>query len=306
MNLSFLVVPAAVAFGACVFFIWTWVASRSRYSSATAIERASAEIEDARAREDRPGPRELLRAWLLRKGWYYDLTPLVSLWLLVYVVGGVALSLIGLPTVLTVILALPVSCGVAFISLSRLSDLRRRAFNRQLLQALRQLTGKIEGGVGPQRALEQVTPSLPEPLRGEMTAALEATVASKDLVGALQDLEARFPSRALAMVIAAFEMDRDKGARIEPALRQAGEILEREFELAGETAAELSQTKMEFYGIIGIIGTITLVMLMGGPAIAQQAYHSALGIVILAMFGGWFAVGILRAVRIFNKARGDL
>lgn len=306
MSMTILIAPAAIAVGAFVYFVINWVAASSRYRSATSIEKAQAEIDAAKAREDRKDLAERIRLWLLLKGWYYNLTPLVGMWLLLYLVVGVALNLFGVPNVAAVVMAVPVSFGVAFIALSRLSERRRRAFNRQLLQALRQLAGKIEGGVGPQRALEQITPSLPDPLRSEMSATLETTVASKDLVSALKELSVRYPSRALSMVIAAFEMDRDKGARIEPALRQAAEILDREFELASETAAELSQTKMEFYAIIGIIATITGIMLMGGPAIARQAYHSIGGIIILCAFGAWFAFGVHRAVRIFNKARGEL
>lgn len=304
--MSVYILPAAVAFGGFVYFLFSALVAHGSRRRATLIERATAEIEEYRQRQARQPLSDRAKQYLLRHGWNYDLVPLVAIWTFGYILTGIVLEAVGLGQLFAALLAAPVTLWLAAMVLGRLSRQRRRRFTEQLLHAIRQLVAKIEGGSSPQRALEQIAPVMPDPLRQELSEMLEQVLATKDLVGGLRQLADKYPSRAMSMMVAAYEMDHDRGARIEPALRQAAVMLERQFELQAEAVAELSQTKMEFYGVVGIIGAIALGMVLMGPGSTAAAYKTLVGVIVLLASASWFSFGIFRARRIFARAKGDL
>lgn len=300
-----LVVIAAMCAGGSAYYAYGWYTARKALRSLTAIERANALIEEAKRKDAKPGLKQRLENELVRRGWKGDLALVLGGVTMLYVLISLVLRLFGLGGIAGAVVGLPISVGVVLMGLGSATTRRRRAFNHQLLQALTLLAGQIEGGNGPRRALELIIPSLQDPLRSELIGVMDATVASKNLVGALKDLLVRYPSRALSMFISALEIDEATGGRIEPALRQAADTLQRDFELSAEALAELSQTKAEFIVVVGIIGMVAVSMVTGGDATTKATYTTPVAIAVLLGLAAWFGFGIIRFLRILKKARGD-
>lgn len=304
MLLIYLVL--AISAGFLVYCTYGWIVSRRALRHMTAIEKANARIEEAKLKDEKLPRKERLRLWLLRRGYRGDLTPFFAAVTFGYIVIALVMRLIGASDIIAVAVALPVTFAAVLWGLTYLAARRKRIFNQQLMQALTLVAAQVQAGNGAHRALEQVIPSLQDPLRSELSAAMDATVASKDLVRAMKDLEEKYPSRAFSMFIAALEIDQAKGGRLEPALRQAASTLQRDFELSQEAVAEISQTRSEFFSVIAIIGFVCFSMFTSGGETTQAAYFSFVGIVAVGLGLANFALGVWRASRIFSNVKGDV
>lgn len=286
------------------YFFASWLFSVTSHRRATLIQRANATIAEAKRLEERQGFSGRLREMAAKRGWSGTLWPLVAGFLFLYVGVLLVTSAIGLNIVLALIVAVPLCLGASWVLVRRIDGRRKELFRRQLLQALDLLASQIEAGSGPQRALAQIVNQIDNPLGEELERTLAEASASKELIPALQDLYWRYPVKALAMLIAAFEIDQQVGSKLGPVLRSAAQTLSREFELTAEAQAEVSQTRSEFYIVTGIILFICFyTFTMGGPMV-QGAFHSVAGIIVLTLAGLNFAWGIFRVSRVLSKAGG--
>jgi Flp pilus assembly protein TadB len=299
-------VVIAFSVAACVYALLGWVSTRNRLRTMTAIERANAQIAEAKRKEAQPKLKERFRRALLERGYKGDLTPVLAGMTFMYLICAVGFRILGINTVIGAILAVPATGAIALVIAQQAVVRRRRKFNVQLLQALTLLAAQVEAGNGAQRAIETIIPSLQDPIRSELAATMDATVASKNLVGAMQDLEARYPSRAFRMFIAALEIDQAKGGRLEPALRQAAATLQRDQDLSKEAVAELSQQKGEFFAIVAIISGVITMMVLGNRAASLNAYLSPIGLVISTVALANAGYGVYRGFKIFGKVKGEL
>jgi Flp pilus assembly protein TadB len=298
-----LVIAFAVA--AFAWSVLGWMFTRRDLKSMTQIEKANAEIDAATRREKRRTPKKMLQDALAQHGYKGDLTPIMVGITFVYLILTVVMISIGFNSLIGAVLAVPFSAGLAVLVSKHMVSRRKRKFQEQLLQALTLLAAQVEAGNGPQLALDRIIPSLQDPIRSELTATMDATVASKNLVQAMKDLEARYPSRPFQMFISALEIDEAKGGRLEPALRQAAAALQRDFDLGKEATAEIAQQKLEFIAITGIIGGIVVMVVVGNKEAAAESFLSPMGLVISAVTLANVALGIYRALNIFRKAQGE-
>lgn len=301
MKLLLLMLAAAGS----VFFLVRGFQLQAGYRNLSQIEVKRAELEEARAREEKTTPIERLRAYLRKQGWEGDLFPFVAAMGFLYLLLLVVLRVVNVPYEIGALLALPGSAGVAWTVAAAAARQRRRRFNYQLTELLELVASQIESGNGAQKALQTVVPNMQEPLRTEMNKVLDAQVASKDLIGSMRELADRYPSRAMSMFIAALEIDRAEGQAIGPALHQSAELLKRDFALAAEAGAEISQTRGEFFAVIGIMGGISVYMIFSGDETSRAAYTSFAGLAIVAVGFANVLVGVWRFLRLLNNARGD-
>lgn len=286
------------------YFLTSWLFSLSSHKRATLIQRANATIAEAKRLEQKQGLRARIHEMAGRRGWTGTLTPLLAGFLFLYIGALLILSAVGLGLLVGAIAGVPLCLGISWTIVRRIDGRRKELFRRQLLQALDLLASQIEAGSGPQRALTQIVNQIDNPLGEELERTLAEATASKELIPALEDLYWRYPVKALAMLIAAFEIDQQVGSKLGPVLRSAAVTLSREFELTAEAQAEVSQTRSEFYIVAGIILFICFyTFAMGGPVVTD-AFHSPAGIIVLALAGLNFAWGIFRITRILSKASG--
>lgn len=297
---------AAISVGATVYFIIGWYSTRKMLRTMTHIERANAVIAEAKRREQSPG----LRGWVARQlrthGYNGDLTPALLAITVGYLGLAVVLQIFGMTGLVGLGVALVTTVFTVLWVLERQTLRRVRMFNRQLLQMLDLLIPQLAQGTGPHRALEKVVSNLQDPLRSEFQLALDASVASKSLVTALQELQERYPSKAFRLFLAALEVDELRGGRLEPALQEAATSLRRDYELSEEALAEVSEARLELFGIIGVIVFIAITMIFSGGPSATNAYTSTLGIIVLGVTGINFIIGVRSSFKLLARARGNV
>ena len=304
--MSVLTLVGSVLFGIAIFYVYQWLATSSTVSKMTENERFQAEVDEFRQRHDQTTWRGRLNAFLLSLGLNEGSRLPFFAWLLLDLAAVAALEALGVTGVAGVLLSVLVSGGIVVMVLTRLAGRRRLALNRQLVQALSLLATQLEGGTGPNAALRLVLESMPDPLHTELGAALEASGTSDDPAEAFRLLGEKYPTRAVKLVTSAFEINRDEGGPIAPAIRQAATSLMRDRELNEETLAEISQSRAEFWGIVSIIGGIAIVEFAIQNSSTLHPFHNAVAIVFLVLGVANFIFGVVRGLRIFTKARGSI
>lgn len=294
----------AVSSAALTFVVVTYAQARLRLRNLTRVERVRLAMEEQLAERDRPSPTARVRGLLAKAGWEDGMTPPLLVFGFAYVSVAVVLMMLGVPELVGLAVGLPATAGLVAAYTVRRASRRQVEFQRQLLQALRMLVTQVESGSGPQRALEQVVGAVDDPLSSELAKALAETVATKDLVRAMKGVEERFPSRAMSLFVAALEVDRIQGGALTPALRQASELLQRQFELAEEAAAELSQARAEFWALVGVIAFIAVSQIAGADPTTRSSYLSPVGLALIGAGTANALVGVWRALAVFRRVKG--
>ena len=293
----------ALTCAGAAYFVVEYLLTRTSYRrlAKSKIQLAYMAIEEAE-RSTAVSWKDRVAARLSIAGWSGGLTPILIATGFLYAICVVVLSVLGVNDALGVFAGLPVCAGVVYLIVIRIASRRNLAFQRQLMPALGMLAAQIEAGNGAERAIEQILPALEDPLGAELGAALASTV-TMELVQALRQVEIRYPSRSFTLFLAALEIDRLQGGALAPALREASQMLQRQFDLAEEAQAEVSQAKMEFYAVGGIVGLIAFSLLSSDDPFMRDAYTSSAGIVALVISATLIGTGVLRAMRLLKKAK---
>lgn len=286
-----------------VFFLTRWFQLRSGYSSMSEVERRYAEVQ-ASIEEKRDAEKDTsLDARRRRLYAYMGLRE--SSVPLVFGIGFALLTLtsvlvaVGVAPLLAAIVSVPVSVITVFAIVKVSAGRRRRSFNVQLVTLLDLLTAQLRSGVGTERALVAVLPSLQEPMHGEIDRAVRAASSGGDLIANLAQMKERYPSRSLDMFLSALEIDRSEGHSIVPALEQASTIMKNAFTLQSEGKAELSSAKMEFYGVLVVVVGLGVRMILASPD-AAKTWVSFGGVLALAVALGLVTLGIVVFQRIIK------
>lgn len=305
MSSRLISIVLALACAGSMYFVVQYLLTRHQYKklAESKVQLAYLAIEEG-SRPRRRSLRAVLDARLRAAGWEGGPAPvLVSVGFL-YAVCVLVISMLGLPDVAGVVIGLPACVLLLQLIVGQITTRRRLLFQRQLMPALSMLAAQIEAGNGAERALEQILPSLEDPLGIELQRALQSTV-TQELVPALAAIAHRYPSRSFALFLAALEVDRLQGGSLAPALREASAMLERQFELAEEAQAELSQAKMEFFVVTGIIAGIAAFMLNQDNPTIRGAYTGPVGLIAVGTGMALFAIGIWRALRLLRSVKGS-
>lgn len=299
---------ASLLFGVAAAFAVVWWNARSQIANLTASEKWSESIEAIRAQRERKTLRQRIDARLRLLGLDGDpAVPAASVFLL-WVVLTLAASALGLPPVVAGIAGVPAAALVVWAVVRRARVKRRRQFNDQLLQMLDMMSNSLATGMPVQRAMDEASRRLGEPLRPEIAQALDrVSGGGQDLVDSLSVVAERYPSRAMALLMTALRVDRATGAPMRESLFHAADSLRRDKELAAEALADLAETKMQAWGIIAIISGIAMSMVASGSSNTQvgNPYMTPVGIAGLVIaasmiaFGGWFFLHLI------NKAKGS-
>jgi Flp pilus assembly protein TadB len=110
----------------------------------------------------------------------------------------------------------------------------------------------------------------------------------------------------MQMLVVTVRIDEERGGKMADALEQAAENVRRDFELGAEAQAELSQEKGQFYGILGILVLFAVIMIGNADPTAKAAYTSMSGFIALAVATANAVFGVVRVLRVFSKARGEI
>jgi tight adherence protein B len=295
-----------IAVAGAVYFALNWWTSRQNYSRLTVVERANlrmaAEAEAAR------GKRSLWKRFAdtaRDRGWRGDPAVLLTISTFAYLILIVALQAFGVGDIVSLALGLPLALLGGQVASITARARYKRAFDRQLSRLFALVAARVKAGESLQTALEAIVRNQPDPMGTEMGQALDGAVGDKDLITAMEKVAEKFPSRAMNLFIAALRLNQKQGTELAPALMSAAHGLEKDFELAAESEAEVSQARAEFFAILAILAFITVTSISSSDGETIKAYLSPMGAVVFSVVGANFALGLFRINRIFAKARGD-
>lgn len=297
----------AIGVAAVAFFLARWVQVRRAMAGLSQLETRRLHLIEAQSVRDKVDIKTKLLRFMVRLGYTGDVFGFVAGMAFLYLVVVLLMRLTGIGLAIAGIAALPLAFVIVYGFAARSAGKRRAKFNVQLVDLLELVAAQITGGNGAQRALEMVVPQMQEPIKSEMSRVLDTQAATRDLIGAMRGLAERYPSRAIDMFISALEIDRAEGHAIGPALQQSADLLKASAALAAEAKAEISQTKNEFFAVLGVLGLIAAQMLFNADATAQKAYLTPLGLTVVLIGAANVAFGIFRFYNLLNTTtKGEM
>lgn len=306
MNTIGLILATCMLVGGSAFFAVRWSQLWRIEAKKTEIQRRREEIDYQTALSSRTSLKAKLKRTFADYGWQGDVTPLLMVSGILYLLMVSVLGILGVEGPPRAFLALPASLLIVGGFSASARNKKKRTFNKQLMQALDLFAAQLKSGLSSVRAMEQVLPSLPQPLRGELSGALEKYRASAKLGDALAEVQERYPSRAMQMLVVSVRIDEERGGRMADALEQAADNVRKDFELGAEAQAELSQEKAQFYGIVFILGIFVYLTLVRADENTMRAYTTMPGMAIVFLAFANAAFGVFRTLRVFSKAKGDI
>jgi Flp pilus assembly protein TadB len=297
---------AAVFAALTVWFALAWVAALRAEAAKTATQRRQDQIDADVARRQRPTFTARISLFVARYGWRGSLAPLAVGVLFGYLAIAAGLAVFGVGGWVGVAVALPVTAGAALLFTASVNARRQRLFRSELLDAFDQFAASVRTASSPAKAIEVQAPNLPEPLRSEMMGVVDQHKANRPLAEAVADVATRYPSRAMNLFVAALRVNEQRGGKLGSALEQAAESLRRDEELAAEAKAELAQDRLQFFGILGLLGVIAVVIFSQSGEEAMVAFSQPFGATVLIAGLANAAWGVVRVLRMFAKARGGI
>lgn len=301
MNVLFVVVSLFA--GLAVALAAVGVQKITEFRSLSLKDQRDLALAKEREARNKRTLRQNIADYLLQLGWSGPLAPIVWAAAFFYMLTAVALTLAGIDGWLGVGVALPLT-GLLILMATTISKTRRqRAFQMQLVGAFDQLASKLRAGSSPARALEDLAPTLPEPLRTEILRAVDAHRSSAVLSDAMEDVARRYPSRPMSLFVTALRVGELRGGAIATAIETAASTIREDTELRAEAQAEVSQEKAQFYAIVGIIAAIAISTLTKSGPEAKEAFLTPLGMIVLAVGFGNFGLGVFLVLRKLNKAK---
>lgn len=302
-NATGLIILAAAATVGFVYFLASYVYNKVTMRKLGYVAVRNAQIAEDLYLERRGNRRERLRRRLEELGYSKDPWPLALLVIVSFAFAAALLNLLGFGAVPSLIVAFPVSLAIAMLAIR---TTKRRADARvpaQTVQLLRNAVTYLESGSTPQQAFHKSAMLLENPLRKEILDALAARVGTEPLADTLSPIAERHPSQAMALMLAALEVNDKVGSRLAPTLRQAELVVEQQLELAAEATAEVSQAKGEFVGVTILLGLIAVAMLVTSGESARAAYLSPFGLIVMGLALANFVFGFIRINRTLARAK---
>lgn len=306
MNTIGFILGTCLLVGGSAFFAIRWSQIWRVEARKTELQKRREEIDYQTSLSNRQSLGAKIKRVFSDYGWEGDVTPLLMVSGVLYLVMVSVLSIIGIQGVPRAILALPASLLIVGGISASAANKKKRLFNKQLMQALDLFAAQLKSGLSSVRAMEQTLPSLPQPLRGEMAIALEKYRASAKLGDALAEVQERFPSRAMQMLVVSVRIDEERGGRMADALEQAADNVRKDFELGAEAQAELAQEKAQFYGIVLILGIFSYITLIRADENTMKSFTTMPGSAIIFIAAANAVFGIFRTLRVFSKAKGEI
>ena len=303
MSLSSLLTAAAS--GLAVTFGVHVVIERIRRRSLSNVESIREAMADQRRARERKPVKAHAADYLAAQGWEGKFAPVVVGAALADAVVAVGLRIVGLDTGIAAVVAAPATLAAAALGVRTFHQRRRNQFNAQLMYALEMVASELEKNQGLQASIEIIIPSVASPLREELDEAVARAGVSKDLHGSLAEMARKYPSKALDMFLSALDMNTASPTALAPALRQAAAILRENAELSAEGDAETSQARFELWGLLGIVGMITFMMIRSTGDVLGSALFSPAGLTGMGLSGAWLIIGVIRALRMLGSVKGD-
>lgn len=175
---------------------------------------------------------------------------------------------------------------------------RRRLLLEQFPAFLERLSATLRAGTGIEQALERCALEAREPLRGELSRAVQAVKVGRDLRAALPELAARLAIPDAALAASAIGLAIETGGSLGDALDAIAATVRERRRVEGKLAALTAQGRMQAW-VIGLLPVALGIFLWSwDPASLRWFMETPTGRLSLAAAVALEAVGVLWILRI--------
>ncbi len=177
---------------------------------------------------------------------------------------------------------------------------RHRLFERQLPAALMSLAGGLSAGASLAVALKHIVEQSEAPLSQEFGLMLREQRLGVPFATALDRLQARVPSEATVLVVAALRVAGQTGGNLAEALERIADTLRARLQLQGKIHALTAQGRMQAWIVGALPVLLALVLNRLEPQAMALLWNTPRGWAVLAVVVVLEVAGVMMIRRIVN------
>jgi len=218
----------------------------------------------------------------------------VSTFLLLMIVAAIV-AVFAIGNFLAPIFGVASALGVAavfFGYLRRQEDRRREAFIGQLPELARVLSNATSAGLAIRTAVGMAADELDEPARTELRRTADSLAYGQSFDTAMNELQARLPSRELAVLVSTLVVSSRAGGSLVTALRNISGTLEERKEIHRETKTIMGEAVTSGWAVslmgVGMLVIINVIQ----PGSVERMTESLLGLAVLVLSFSLFGAGL--------------
>ena len=242
---------------------------------------------DLRFRRTESGRR--LGAWLAGAGVKLSPVELIGLLTASSLLGWVVLTLL-VARGLALVAAIAGSILIARALIERRRRQRSEAFVEQLPEIGRMLANGAAAGLSIQQALALASRELAAPGGLELKRVVDELRVGQSLEDALANLQARLPSREVAVLMTTIAIQQRAGG---DTVRALGTTLDARKDLRREVTTLLSGVVFTSYVVAGIGGGTILLLNVMSPGVTKEMTSSFIGILGIAIAGTLWTIAFV-------------
>jgi len=245
---------------------------------------------DLRFRRTESGRR--LGAWLAGAGVKLSPVELIGLLTASSLLGWVVLTLL-VARGLALVAAIAGSILIARALIERRRRQRSEAFVEQLPEIGRMLANGAAAGLSIQQALALASRELASPGGLELKRVVDELRVGQSLEDALANLQARLPSREVAVLMTTIAIQQRAGGDTVRALSELATTLDARKDLRREVTTLLSGVVFTSYVVAGIGGGTILLLNVMSPGVTKEMTSSFIGILGIAIAGTLWTIAFV-------------
>jgi tight adherence protein B len=195
----------------------------------------------------------------------------------------------------TLVVTVPVVCGLAFLPRYLYTRMRRRRlkkFEQQLPDALMMLSGGLRAGVSLTSAIQQLVAESEPPLSQEFTLMMREQRLGVTLEDSLAHLARRVPTQTVTLVVSAMRIANETGGGLAETLERTASTIRSTFQIEGKIDALTSQGRLQAW-VVGALPLLLMAVLNKmEPEAMHMLWHSPVGWATLIVIGALEAMGV--------------
>lgn len=189
------------------------------------------------------------------------------------------------------------------IVLKSIADREQLKLDKQLPGFLAALKANVQAGETPEKAILEVTDTMPSPLREELSIAKQSIQASNKFSDAMEELKAQTKSNNLAFLCSCIIQASNTGTSLEKQIGVIEEILESRREIHASISEKVSSvTPTIWVASIVIPGIFLMTLAMNEQArlywfVDPTSWIMLIIVILLYLFGVWMTKKLVDGVR---------
>lgn len=184
--------------------------------------------------------------------------------------------------------------------INKIRERRIRLFDRQLVDALIQMSAAFRAGLTLGQAMESITAQMPPPISQEFALFLKEVKLGVGQEEALNNLASRVNSENLLLVVTATNVSRKLGGNLAEMYDTISKTIRERFESEGKVRALTAMGRMQAW-IVGLMPVVMgLAFYFMRPDLMQPMLDSAFGVILISFIGVLEVIGMFLIRRIVD------